>query len=525
VTLSDGKGTDKTFALNEENGWKVTVEDLLKYDKDGNELNYTWTEAYVENYVLTESVAGTITTFINTYAPELASASVEKVWIDGNDELGLRQPVTVKLLANGEETEITRTLDDDNDWKWTEEGLQKYDEDGEEIVYTWSEDEESIAPYTASYEVIGDLTVITNTYIPTYGEVNALKVWDGPSSGSVTLTLEGRTRDDVGEVTVVYSESRTTTGGVVSWNNLPKYTEEGKPILYHLVEEGVSSDGMIGSYASTITGDAEHGFTVTNHLIDTTKPTPEIIYVTPEPTEAPTPQVIVITPEPVVTPTPIVITPAPVVTPTPQIIYRGGGTTTVTVTEYVSASPEIVYVTPEPTDAEATPTATDTTPEPVVTPTPVPVVTPTPEPSVPDTPTTPVPTTSVSVMKIWDDDNNANGMRPSNIRVTLSNGRSYNLNAGNGWSVTVNDLPAVNSSGQPITYTWSEQSVLGYTQVSNVTTGGMTVITNRYRPPVVPPSVPGNPPSDEDEPPIIIEDYDTPLGIEVIINHVGDCFD
>ena len=74
-------------------------------------------------------------------------------------------------------------------------------------------------------------------------------------------------------------------------------------------------------------------------------------------------------------------------------------------------------------------------------------------------------------------------------------------------------------------YTWSEQEVLGYTQTSVIITDDMTVFTNtyRHRPPPppdtpVPPNVPG-------EPLIEIEDYGTPLGIEVIINHVGDCFD
>jgi len=131
----------------------------------------------------------------------------------------------------------------------------------------------------------------------------------------------------------------------------------------------------------------------------------------------------------------------------------------------------------------------------------------------------------VTVTKVWDDNNNAYGRRPSSVRVTLSNGQSFNLNAANGWSVTVNNLPAVNGSGQTITYTWTESSVLGYTLVSNVTTGNATVITNRYRPSVVPP-VPGTTPTpEEEEPPIIIEDYDTPLGIEVSGNAAGECFD
>ena len=49
----------------------------------------------------------------------------------------------------------------------------------------------------------------------------------------------------------------------------------------------------------------------------------------------------------------------------------------------------------------------------------------------------------------------------------------------------------------------------------NVVNGGGVVINNQ---PVFQPNMPG-------EPLIEIEDYGTPLGINVIINHVGDCFD
>ena len=64
------------------------------------------------------------------------------------------------------------------------------------------------------------------------------------------------------------------------------------------------------------------------------------------------------------------------------------------------------------------------------------------------------------------------------------------------------------------------------TQVTDAATN-TTVITNtynRYEPPEdtttdgEPPKFPGNPLTD-------IDDYGTPLGVEVILNHVGDCFD
>ena len=121
---------------------------------------------------------------------------------------------------------------------------------------------------------------------------------------------------------------------------------------------------------------------------------------------------------------------------------------------------------------------------------------------------------SVSVKKVWDDNNDAYKMRPAVLRVTLSNGMSAVLTESNGWSATIDGLPKY-KNGVLVNYTWSEQEVLGYTRSGYSVKDGVTTFTNSYR------RRPRNP----GEPPIIIEEYGTPLGIDIIINHVGDCFD
>ena len=135
--------------------------------------------------------------------------------------------------------------------------------------------------------------------------------------------------------------------------------------------------------------------------------------------------------------------------------------------------------------------------------------------------------TSTSVTKVWDDNNNSMGLRPATLRVTLSpGGRSYTLSDANNWTVTVENLPKF-YNGQEITYTWSEQTVLGYTSDVRVV-DNVTVFTNHYRiTPPGPPEEPGQPgrPRLPGTPVYVFEDYNTPLGVEVIINHVGDCFD
>ena len=138
--------------------------------------------------------------------------------------------------------------------------------------------------------------------------------------------------------------------------------------------------------------------------------------------------------------------------------------------------------------------------------------------------------TERTVRKEWDDDGNRDGMRPRNIRVTLTaNGnmvQTVTLSDENGWSATIRELPA-ETDGETIRYAWREAEVTNYTQANEETTGTVTVFTNRLI------RVPEETPPDEPRPrvpgrrwySVIIEDYSTPLGGEILINHVGDCFD
>jgi|GEM_PF-3044255 len=212
------------------------------------------------------------------------------------------------------------------------------------------------------------------------------------------------------------------------------------------------------------------------------------------------------------------VTPTPTETPTETPTPTPTATPTVTPTATPTETPE-TSETPTPESTE-TPTPTPTpTPEVTETPTATPAETPTPTP-------TPVPAgllTNVSVKKIWDDNNDAAGIRPDSIRMTLSNGMSVVLDESNHWSATITDLPAT-ENGQVITYTWKEETVPGYVQTSSKVVGNTTVITNGL-PGSDTPDQPNAPKKRPGVPVTTIEDYDTALGLDVIINHVGDCFD
>jgi len=116
--------------------------------------------------------------------------------------------------------------------------------------------------------------------------------------------------------------------------------------------------------------------------------------------------------------------------------------------------------------------------------------------------------TALTVRKVWDDNENAAGLRPTSLAVTLYNGntpvRTVLLNEDNHWAATISYLPTV-IDGKQAQYQWKEQDVLGY-RSSVAQNGNVTTFTNTYKKPR------GNGKPKKAE------------GI-CIINHVGDCYD
>ncbi len=101
--------------------------------------------------------------------------------------------------------------------------------------------------------------------------------------------------------------------------------------------------------------------------------------------------------------------------------------------------------------------------------------------------------TSRTIVKAWEDDNNADGKRPSSIQVQLlADGVNYRdpavLNAENNWQYVFNDLP-VTRNDVPIVYTYKEfTSIPSYKTSYNEELG---IITNTLvkDPPVVDPPI------------------------------------
>lgn len=101
---------------------------------------------------------------LTVYNDEAIDINVEKVWDDLDDEAKIRpESVTIALVAGGEIlTEKTLVLSDENEWKGTFKGLNKYTKEGKEIEYSILE--EDFGKYTVFYSGSASTTLIAKNY-------------------------------------------------------------------------------------------------------------------------------------------------------------------------------------------------------------------------------------------------------------------------------------------------------------------------------------------------------------------------
>lgn len=284
LTGRELKAEEFEFTLTDQDG---KVKETVKNDKDGNiafsELEFdkagTYTFKIAEKAGSdtsikydTKTVTATVTVadkgkgaleatvsyddekaFENTYTPAKTEVPVKKVWKDENNQDGKRPTsVTVKLLADGQDTGKTLTLTEANGWAGSFKDLDA-DKGGTPIQYTVVE--VTVAGYTS--KVTGDAAsgfTITNSYSPETVDVKATKNWDDannqdgkrPTKITINLLADGQKVDS--------KEVQEAADGTwtVEFTKLAKY-KAGKEIKYTVTEEAVAE------YEATITD-----FTITN---------------------------------------------------------------------------------------------------------------------------------------------------------------------------------------------------------------------------------------------------------------------
>ena len=262
-------------------GWKWRI-GLPKHDGD-REIVYTLTEDAVPGYTtLIKGSAQEGFTVTNTYDPEKTQVTVNKVWKDNNDQDGIRpDSVTVKLLADGQDTRKREILTADNKWQAVFDDLSVENASGDKIVYTAEEIKDGVitgtdGEGTYASKVSGNADkgfTITNTHTPTTVKVDVAKVWndaddqDGIRPKEVTVKLlangDPATDNEGQPMTVTLSENNNWKG---KFTGLPQKTD-GAAVTYSVEEE--KTDVITGTdtddtYAVEVSGNANKGFTITN---------------------------------------------------------------------------------------------------------------------------------------------------------------------------------------------------------------------------------------------------------------------
>ena len=250
---------------NSEGEWKYEFTNLPLYE-NGKPIIYSVDEVDVPGYTKeTTATAATRTTngpdynLTNKHEPEKRTIEGQKIWNDNNNQDGKR-PTSIKVklykkLGNGakelkETKEVTEGAD--KAWKWKFENLDKY-ENKQEIQYTVEEE------VTNGYAgvVTGSMAAgfnITNSHTPETVNISGEKTWednnnqDGKRPESITVKLMKQVEGGQPEV----KETKVVTKGQddkwkYEFKNLPKY-ENGKLITYSIDEEAVTG------YKKEITG-------------------------------------------------------------------------------------------------------------------------------------------------------------------------------------------------------------------------------------------------------------------------------
>lgn len=248
-TDTDGDGT-YTYPLNglsPNTEYTVTEKgyEVQDYEVDAKVTGGDSTSGLTASGTVEKGATDTVN-FTNTYTLAKISISGTKVWVDNENQDGIRPAsITVNLLENGTQIASKEVTAEDN-WEWTFEDVAKFDAAGKEITYTVTEN--AVEGYTATIEGY----TITNTHTPSVIDIAGTKTWsdannqDGIRPKSITINL---LKKGTAIETVTVSEE---TGWAWSFENLPEY-EAGKKIEYAIAENPV--EGYDTTY---------NGYNVTN---------------------------------------------------------------------------------------------------------------------------------------------------------------------------------------------------------------------------------------------------------------------
>lgn len=433
ILKADGTEVQRA-SLDVAGNWTHTFDNLREYNANGQKINYTVEEVSLPNYdsaVSGDMDNGFIITNTNN---EKVSISGTKTWNDNNNQDGVRpDKITINLLANDNKVDSKEVTANDN-WAYSFDNLAKYDDKGKEITYTVTEN--PVDDYTSEQKG----NDFTNTHTPATTQVSGTKTWkdnnnqDGirPDSITVELLANGESTGNTQTVSV-------DTNWEYIFKDVPKYAN-GQEVIYTVREVSIPE-----GYTSEA-----NGMDITNmHTPETTEVSGTKMWNDNENSVGLRPDSITVN-----------LLANGIKVASQEVTAQSDWNYTFTDLPKYANGNEITYTVTEDTVANYTPTyngyniTNDYTPG----------------------------ETSVTVTKIWDDNNDQDGIRPDAIQVQLyANGAKLGdvitLTAADNWTYTWTKLD------ENLTYTVKEVSdIEGYTATVGEVENGNVIITNTHTP-------------------------------------------
>lgn len=453
IVLNGSDGKLYTGTLSTENGYTCVFQSVPKYHDGGTLINYTIAEEKIPGYTTTiaKDASGYKFTLTNTKPIETVTKTVSKVWEDSNNQDGLRPSAITIILTGDDGSRRVKSVSAAENWTTMFENLPKNQNHGQSIQYTVSE--AFVSGYTDRVAQNGDNYTITNTHMPATTELFATKTWkdngnnDGMRPDEITVTAHGSDGRSYAK------KLNTDNQWSVMFSNLPKYAN-GKTIDYTLTEEAVPG------YTSSITRNGKSFTLINTHVDETKNITITKAWNDENNQDGLRPKSIT-----------AVVNGSDGSARFVQLFESQNWTTSLNNLPKYKNSTEVQYTVKENAISGYETEIKQTGDSYTITNTHAPAV------------------VTVSVVKIWDDENNQDGIRPSLIQVTLtgSDGSTHNaaITKNDGWTYQFKDLPQY-KNGVKIDYTLQEADSNPYTyEIVKGSDGYSFTITNNYVPAAV----------------------------------------
>ena len=441
ITIRVKNGTTEVASttVTAANDWSYEFKGLPKYDRDGNEIQYSIEEDAVTGY------DSSVTGYDVENTLQTIDISGSKEWNDAGNEGARPTKITVRLLADGQEVDHAE-VSKSNGWSWSFSGKPKYAA-GNEIKYSVVED--SVENYTTE-KGTGEYD-IKNTYNPGKTSIHVTKAWNDARNqdGKRPLSVEVELYAD-GKATGKTATLNESNGWSYTWSDLDEKSN-GRTITYSVKENDVNA-----AYTVTYGDDGKGNFTVTNTH------TPETVDISGSKewndagNEGARPTKITVR----------LLADGQEVDHA-EVSKSNGWSWSFSGKPKYAAGNEIKYSVVE--DSVENYTTEKGTGE-------------------YDIKNTYNPgKTSIHVTKAWNDARNQDGKRPLSVEVELyadgkATGKTATLNESNGWSYTWSDLDE-KSNGRTITYSVKENDVnAAYTVTYGDNGKGNFTVTNTHTP-------------------------------------------